>query len=178
MKRYLTLVALVSLLSTALVAGCSSKPGPTAPPVKPPALNSPLSLASPLATPGDAETSSPEVVPEPDMGVVRGRMEQRGGDSSLEGQPLYLSGFVPLDDEQAGFEVVKIDRASDPRANVSADGSFVFASIEPGRYALAAVTPRGEDVLLLSLDTNREIIVEVKAGTVTDLGVIPVNLGF
>jgi hypothetical protein len=175
-------IALLTLVAAFLLAGCGSKSDPTESPAAPtPELSSPIeqeSLASPLVPPRPTQPSHPTVVPEPDQGIVTGTLRQTGDIWSLTGQPIYLSGFVALDSEQTDFEVVRIDAASDPRAIVNADGTFMFTSIAPSRYALATVTPRGENVLIIDLDTGKEIIIEVKAGEITDLGEVSISLGY
>ncbi len=179
MKRYLTSIALLILLLISLLISCKSQTGPepTESPIKPTAGASSTNLTgeeppSPLPTP------APEIVPGPDTGIVMGTLEQTASSPlPLEERMLYLSSII----HGAGrpdFEVAKMDPVRDPRSAVNADGSFIFTDIQPGKYALSTVTPRGESVLLLHLDTGLDIVIEVEAGKITDLGVILVNFGF
>lgn len=181
MKRHLLLITLLTFTAIPLLASCGSKPSPNESPVKPkiesPDLEEQSRLTSPLATPAPVETPT-QVVSAPGTGVVRGILQQTSSTSPATITIVYLSGFVAMDNEQAGFEVVRMDPTVDPRATVNADGSFVFANIQPDKYALSTVTPRGESVLLLNLDTGKEIVIEVKADETVDLDVIPVNIGF
>jgi hypothetical protein len=181
MKRHLLPIALLTLIAIPLLASCGSKPSPNESPIKPKIessdLEEQLHQASPLATPAPVETPT-QVVSAPGTGIVRGTLQQTSDTSSATITLVYLSGFVAMDSEQAGFEVVRMEPTLDPRATVNADGSFVFANIQPAKYALSTITPRGESVLLLNLDTGKEIIIEVKANETTNVGVIPVNIGF
>ena len=181
MKRNLALTILITLLVVPL-AGCRAEPEPTATPAQSDPLVSPLEpanaqgqgahLVSPLSTP------RVEAIPGPDSGIIRGVLQQTGGLSPVAGKSIYLAGFVPMNEGETGFRVVRIAAASDPHAVLNADGSFIFTTVEPGEYVLATVTPLKNYILLIDLDTGKEIILEVEAGQVTDVGTLSVDFGF
>jgi hypothetical protein len=176
MNRYLIRIALFVLLVTPLLVSCNLKPGPMESPIESPAavpvsLTRQESFVSPLPTP------SPVGTPGPDTGIVVGALQQTGSGSSLEGRPVYLASIIQ-GTGQTGFEVARMEPTTDPRATVSADGSFAFTDVQPGKYALFTVTPRGESILLINMDIGIDIIVEVEGSEITDLGVIPVSISF
>jgi hypothetical protein len=183
MKRYLILITLFALLAMPLLAGCRrSEPAPAPTPTS---MVSPLRpTAEPVAHVGQEQpespvpTPTPELVPGPDTGIVVGKLERaRGTEIPLEERTIYLS-RVMLDQEEDGFEVARMSPSEDPRAGLDADGSFIFADVQPGKYALSTVTPRGETVLLINVKTGYDIIIEVEAGEVTDLGLLRVDFIF
>ena len=195
MKRYFILTVVFALSVTFLLMGCGSEPELTTPAPATPAPATPEPMVSPLEPPAEADTGDPsaqsvatsplptpapelEVVPGSDTGVVRGTVKQAGYSVlTVDQHTLHLAKVIQ-DSQQTGFEVARMSPTTDPRADINTDGSFVFIGVEPGKYALSTVTPRGESILLLNLDTGTDIIIEVEAGEITDTGVIPVNFGF
>jgi hypothetical protein len=182
MKRFFAPTVLLLLLAVPLWTGCRSNPSPTDSPLEPQPISTGVAegteRTSPLPTPDLGDTPIQEVEPDPNAGIVRGRLQPTTSPSLLDEQPLYLSSIIQLDDAQASFDVVKIASTSDPRAYVEEDGSFIFTKIEPGNYALATVTPRGQEVLILDADSGKEIVIEVQAGEIVELGTFKVNLGY
>lgn len=177
MKQYLSSIALLILLVIPWLVGCGSKPQSMESPIEPKAGAGSADITEQVLPTSPLPTPSPEVMPGPDTGIVRGTLQQAGSALPLEERMVYLASIIH-GDGQPEFEVAKMNPANDPRAALDADGSFVFTDVQPGKYALSTITPRGESILLLSLDTGKDIIIEVKAGEFTDLGEVPVNFGF
>jgi len=106
------------------------------------------------------------VTPQPDLGIVQGML-------SINGRPatermMYLAAIIRTEGETMG--VAALDPVNDPRVESDASGYFVFLAVPPGRYALGINSPIGA-VLIRQAD-GHEIIAEVQAGEVTDLGTV------
>jgi hypothetical protein len=195
MKRYSILTVVFVLSVTFVLVGCRSEPESTTPAPATLAPATPSPMESPLEPPVEADAGEPpaqsvatsplptpapemEIVPGSDTGVVRGTVKQTGYSVlTVDQHTLHLAKII-TDSQGTGFEVARMSPTTDPRSDINKDGSFLFTEVEPGKYALSTVTPRGESVLLLNLDTGRDIIIEVEDGEITDVGVIPVNFGF
>jgi hypothetical protein len=145
------------------IAGCSQET--LAPSITDSLSQSPL---LPTATPElpESPTVSPlDLTPPPDLGIVVGAL-------SLEGQPapghtMYLAAVISSGE---GMEMAALDPANDPRAESDGAGYFVFLDVPPGRYGLGISSPVGP--LLIRGADGDEIIAEVLAGQVTDLGTV------
>ena len=104
--------------------------------------------------------------PQPDLGIVQGML-------SLEGEPaaghmLYLAAIIVPEGDAMG--VAALDPVNDPRVESDATGYFVFLDVAPGRYALGINSPAGP--ILIRGGDSKEIIAQVVAGQVTDLGTV------
>lgn len=168
-----------------MVTGCKTQPTPFVSPL-PVSTDSTQTIAmtSPVNTPpsdivGQEQASyDEELVPDADTGIVTGVIERVKHDLPLAEWNLYLGHIIHADDDIT-FEVARMSPAEDPYAHLSLeDGVFIFKGIQPGKYALYTTNPRGEAILLVNLDTGMDVIFEVQAGKVLDLGIVPVDFGF
>jgi hypothetical protein len=93
---------------------------------------------------------------------------------SLGGEPapgriMYLAAIIRPEGDSIG--VAALDPVNDPRVESDATGYFVFLDVEPQRYALGIMSPGGP---VLIQQNGAEIIAEVQAGQVTDLGTVQI----
>jgi hypothetical protein len=123
--------------------------------------------------PGPAPT--PLAIPTPSNGlaVITGQL-LIGGEG---GQPftgvLYLGSTLAASDPSFP-PMVAFSEITDPRAVQEAStGHFMFADVKPGIYALVIWTPVGSTPIEDS--TGQYLLVEVQAGDVKDLGIIPIK---
>jgi hypothetical protein len=124
------------------------------------AMESPL---LPTATAPPAAAEAADLTPAPGLGIVQGVL-------LLEGEPaaertMYLAALIASGE---GMEVAALDPVEDDRAESDATGTFVFVDVEPGRYALGINSPVGP--VLIRAEDGMEILAEVEAGQVVDLG--------
>jgi hypothetical protein len=114
----------------------------------------------------------PVVIPTPgdDLGVVTGMLL-----SSDTGNPPYLATLYlgnTINPDKEGFPpMVTLSEATDPKAVQDESGTFVFSAIKPGFYAILVWDPTVSKVIMDEKDENY-FVFEVKAGELTDLGVI------
>jgi hypothetical protein len=111
-------------------------------------------------------------IPEPaaDRGVVTGQLLTPGPGGSPYIGSLYLASTIASDQE--GFPpIVAFSDQVDPLAIQDQSGRFLFSDIAPGNYALVIWNPVASTVIE-EPGTNDYMVFEVKAGEVTDLGVI------
>lgn len=124
------------------------------------ALESPL---LPTATTAPAAAEPVELTPAPGLGIVKGVL-------LLEGEPaaertMYLAALIASGEN---MEVAALNPVEDDRAESDTSGTFVFVDVEPGRYALGINSPIGP--VLIRGEDGMEILAEVEAGQVVDLG--------
>lgn len=126
-------------------------------------------------------TSAPATIPTPvskEKGVVTGVLlsTASGEKKPIANAPLYLGDVLKAN---TGMEaMVKIDRNVSPKADVDAQGNFVFTDVPAGRYGLMLDTPRGT-LLLNNPDPNaksKNMIIEVKGGDTVNLGNLEYDL--
>jgi len=82
---------------------------------------------------------------------------------------MYLAAVIRPEGENT-IGVAALDPVNDPRVETDASGFFVFLDVTPGQYGLGIMSPVGP-VLIRGAD-GREIIAEVQAGQITDLGTV------
>jgi hypothetical protein len=86
-------------------------------------------------------------------------------------QVLYLAKIIHPETE--GMGIAALDPVNDPRAESDTSGYYVFLNVPPGRYALGILSPIG--AVLIQQPTGLEIIIEVQAGQVTDVGEVQIT---
>ncbi len=108
-----------------------------------------------------------------DKGVITGQLLVGGDASKPYITTLYLASTIPASDASQP-PVVNFARQTDPIATFEkTSGRFLFSEIAPGKYALV-VSPGSESYFIQDSSGNT-MIIEVSAGQVTDLGVIPIK---
>jgi len=90
-------------------------------------------------------------------------------------QTIYLAELLPLEGNTEGGFVPALDLLTAPRTKSTENGFVVMSLVQPGKYALAMMGPAGP-ILLINADDHKEIILEVKAEEITDIGNITVEL--
>jgi hypothetical protein len=193
LKSPLPIITMLILLAALLLAGCGQlDPAPVEPApaqteaAAPPAVEAYPAGATP--TPFDynqdegypaPETSAPPEqlpesleIPEPagDRGAVTGQLLTPGPGGNPYIGALYLASTIQSDQE--GFPpIVAFSDQTDPVAVQDQTGRFLFSDVPPGTYALVIWNPVASTVIE-EPGTNDYMVFEVKAGEVTDLGVI------
>lgn len=147
--------------------------------------------AYPGSTQGQEATSTPESAapfvpetPEPEtpaegMGVITGtmmRQVQGLPPSALADTTLFLAALLTDESGQASG-LARLDEDAAPWVRTDEDGQFVFGDVAPGRYALIIKTPLTLQPVK-DANTSRDIVVDVAAGEVVELGVIAVSLAY
>ena len=169
----------LSLIFLLVMASCGDNPEPT-----PMATDAPSTVptedttpSSPLPTPMAPGEQSPiptpttgaaeDYTPPPDSGAVRGEL--------LRGDPpvpfgrgiLYLGSVVTQGD---GVPVMaSLNKATAPSAGLGPSGEFLFTEVPEGRYALV-LDVIASTVILRNPDDGSDLLIEVEAGQVVDLG--------
>lgn len=117
----------------------------------------------------DAETPgpTPDLTPKPDLGLVQGTLMMDG--EIAEGETLYLAPMVATGDSMS---VAGLDTDTHPRAATDEAGTFTFVDVPPDQYALAVMSPFGP--VVIQGPDGQEIVVEVEAGQLSELGTIDI----
>ncbi|MGQ9491470.1 MAG: hypothetical protein ACUVR4_02025 [Anaerolineae bacterium] len=135
-------------------------------------------LASPLPVSGAEPPSTQGALPTPstsDMGTVGGVALRQTAEqiSPLNGGVLFLAEVQYYE----GKPVMGVlDQSTAPQATVDAQGVFVFTNVPSGNYVLVYVTPVGS-IVLKNPQTGADMIIEVKGGTVINLGELKYDIG-
>lgn len=184
------LILLFIMILAASLSACSTEATLEAQPIPthdssypPPAATSevsnaldPESYPAPTAAAAQpAATGTPLVIPDPgeDTGVVTGKLLTADENGEPYLATLYLARTVDADEE--GFPpLIAFSEETDPRAVQDSTGQFVVAEVPPGTYALVIWTPV-TSIVIEETDSEEYLLFEVKAGEVTDLGIIPLG---
>jgi len=169
------LIGIALLLS---VSACSKAvPSPTATATPP----TPQETVAPSVVPSSTVTTAPTVVldstPVPGKGNVTGliiRAPMGVDPHPMRDTKLYLAEM--LRNAQGDLDgLAGVDEEQAPFAWTDTEGQFAFRDVEPGHYALIIKHPLS---LILAHDelTARDIVVEVTADQIQDIGSIQVNI--
>jgi hypothetical protein len=178
----LVIVAIAILIA----AGCSQAE-PTVeqgPPTESVAV-SPLQSTSPLSPDPDTESDSqgtppPALKPEKPVkgkGTVVGTLHEHPQGQPYAHQFIYLAPTRQMDSENTGDQVAyfaELDISSDPFAQTDEHGRLLVPDIEPGLYTLVVRLPNLQEILLYDQATSRNLVVEVVADEIYDLGTVNV----
>lgn len=131
-----------------------------------------IATQPPTPTPASSEFLIP--TPTADTGVVTGQLLTPGPGGRPYIATLYLATFVyPQGNVDAPPLISFSEETSLQGVQDPATGRFYFANVPPGKYAIIIWTPV-VSMPLRDAETSMEITFEVKAGEVTDLGVIAI----
>jgi hypothetical protein len=127
---------------------------------------------APEATPYFLDLPDTIEIPEPgeETGVLVGQLLSPGPGGEPYYGTVYLARTITTDQEGMP-PIVAFSEGVDPSAEQDRTGRFVFKEIEPGTYALVIWTPVASTVIS-DLETNEYRLFEIKAGEVTDVGII------
>jgi hypothetical protein len=106
-----------------------------------------------------------------DTGVVVGRLFSSKMDAPLSDMGIYLGEYTYL--TPGPEHLISVRQEGSPHTNTDANGYFAIVDIPPGSYPLLAWTPFTSYVVP-DESGLQELVVEVIAGQVTDLGEIQI----
>jgi hypothetical protein len=178
---------LLTLIAGLLVSACSSAtPAPTIPAEIPPpdAEGYPFGPTStpfdytkdgypePESTPFFLELAEELEIPAPgeDTGILTGQLLTPGPGGEPYYGTVYLARTITTDQEGMP-PIVAFSEGVDPVAEQDRSGRFILKDIQPGIYALVIWTPVASTVIA-DQGTGEYRTFEVKAGEVTDVGII------
>jgi hypothetical protein len=168
------------MAATLVVACQSGQETPQVVEVTPTLAVSATALDSPLPTPTATLSAADSPLPTPTRGPSsKGRAAVRG--------ILFLSSPEFTAPEEDGIYLIEVDTEDgpmmvlpviDPETSLRAEvdevtGAFFFDDVEPGLYALAALTTRGVQLSIRRMDTGEPqmlTIDEADVDTVIDIG--------
>ncbi len=169
-RRYVAAVAIL-MIASAWLTGCGASATPT--PVE-----------SIIATPDEAQAAiSPQPTPDPfldsglptpassDVAVVGGVLVRDGypGDTKLQlARVIRSEDGTPL--------IASAGDKTSPTTVTDEYGQFVFTDVPPDTYGLVLVTPLGS--VLFRDDTGANLLFDVEAGEVLDIGEIHTDIAY
>jgi len=145
MKRVNLITISFIILFILLVTGCSTA--------------APQTSAVSSEPPSGNETSTANPEPSADKG---------GADKPYPELRLYLGILLLSDDGKS--TLARVDALKAPTAITDADGRFTFTDLEPDRYILVLQVPPNNLMKLNDPDTGQDMVVDVEAGKITDIG--------
>lgn len=112
---------------------------------------------------------------DPALGAVKGvlQLKTSTGIKPVDHVILYLAEVVR--DTEGNERVVSMDRLNSPRAYTDTNGYFEFFNVPPSKYGLVLDTITNS-YLLGHPVTGEDMLFEVKAGEVLDIGVLVYDL--
>ncbi len=147
------------ILSFLMLTGCSISSSPESTTVVPEYSDSTEAVSSII--PGEEE-----------RGGVVGYLHSSGNQSPIVGIGIYLGKILPLD---PGPEfLITIEENESPHSRTDNEGYFEISDVPPGEYPIIVWTPFKSQVVADD-SGERELIVIIETGKVTDLGVIEVE---
>jgi hypothetical protein len=153
-------VCLVLCVAGLIMSGCRSGSVPVA---------TPGTSTDAIVTTTVATLKTPAVTS--NLGAVVAKLYYAAGGQPSRQQIFYAAPLAPLKgtDGTAVALVASLDAATAQRDQSDGDGNIAISRIPPGHYGLAMSTPRGY-IMLTEAPSNKEILFDVVAGQVTDLG--------
>ncbi|MHB1293514.1 MAG: hypothetical protein ACYC4R_00825 [Anaerolineae bacterium] len=198
LARTLTLVGLMAFLvgctatpappadATAVPTVAESTPAPEdaypAPAVTDAAYPAPeATAANSSATPFPTPVLETPVAPQadPEAGSVTGVIARQNlgmPGEALSATTLYLAELL-LDDQGELAGLAALEEESAPRAETNAQGQFIFEGLASGHYALIVKGPLGL-VPARDLVSGTDVVIEVEAGQVIELGELRIELSY
>lgn len=90
----------------------------------------------------------------------------------LRNQSIFLAEMIPFQGgELEGAFVPALDLVTAPKGLTNDNGEVIISLIPPGKYALTVLTPTGP-LLLMKQEDEKEIVVDIRANELIDLGEI------
>jgi hypothetical protein len=153
-------IYLIGVLLILSLAGCSSNaPSPTVVP-----------------SPQPTETPVPDLkgVVNESTGAVKMVLRFADDQAPVRQQTVFLAHLLPIKggDLEGGF-VPALDATTAPRGETNDNGEVTIPLVEPGRYILIILTPMSP-IVLAAPDREKELLVEIVAGEMADLGEVHV----
>lgn len=117
----------------------------------------------------------PRTIPTPSItsGVVFGKIESSAAGQSLGGLSLYLGTVLPLNNGPEHLINVSPDQSA--KTTIYSDGRFLISDVTPGQYVLVLWGPRESTFAQDPLDPQRELVVNIVAGQIVDVGALTIN---
>jgi len=128
-------------------------------------------LASPLTSPLANPIPIVRVTQDAKLGRLTGKLllKTTSGDTPVVGRILYLA---VLSKDASGKETgAGFSRTDSPRTYSDVDGSFIFANVPVGRYALIMDMVTASYMLKKPADKT-DMIADIQVGKTTDLGAL------
>lgn len=126
---------------------------------------------APVSEEKDPKSLYPQSVnvpePKPDLGVITGKVIERGT-KEVYLAPTLILGELTFADNPDAPPLVGFSEKTDPKGIQDQSGKFIFQDIKPGKYSIVVWTPMSQ-TLVSDADGNT-LFVTVEAGKVTDLG--------
>lgn len=110
--------------------------------------------------------------PEAETGVVVGQLLTPGPGGEPYYGTLYLARTISSDTEGMP-PIIAFSESEDPVSIQDKTGRFLFTAVLPGEYALALWSPVSSTILQKP-DSEEYLVFAVRAGEVTDLGIIAI----
>ena len=124
------------------------------------------------------EANLTPVAPPAEVSATQGafsiRLTYAGTNRPVRGQLFLAAGMLPVEGVEDGY-IPKLESTGAPSSHSDAQGQLNISLIDPGKYALALMTPLGP-ILVEAEDTGEAIVFDVSANEVTDLGTVAVQL--
>lgn len=118
------------------------------------------------------EEPFPSVIatPLPDTGTVVGKIVSSDSAGAFAGISLYFGTVLPL--TPGPGHLVNMDLANSPKATIRSDGRFLAENIPAGKYVLVLWTPHLSRYVPDPANAESELVVDVAAGQIIDLGTL------
>jgi hypothetical protein len=130
---------------------------------------------SPLSSPVNAGYKFPRAVAatQADKGVITGQLINRATGKPIAKALLHAAYLLPLN-PGPGY-LINVDPKSAPQTTTDEQGYFAIENIPPNRYALLIWTPDRAHFVSEEANANKELVVEVAAGKVNDIGAVKIT---
>ena len=166
MKRF-SLIAVLFVLAAGLLAACQPQTAPAP--------------AAGTEPPAAAATDAPTAIPTPsaEKGTITGVVAKKVGESDEEVYPnirLYVG--ILLIDSTGQHTLARVDEKNAPQTRTDANGRFVFKDLDPGKYILVVQVPPNNLMKLNHPETGRDMVIELAAGDLKDMGTLYYDLPF
>ena len=160
MKPIRLSIWMIFILACLWLAGCSTLVRAPSAQVK--------SAQVPISTPKKAITTA-------DTGAIRLQLVDNTSGKPVPNKLVFLANLLPVKGQSSQAYIPALDMTTAPKDTTDTNGLAVISGAKPQKYAVTLMSPAGP-ILLKDMETGEDMLVDITAGKVLDLGIKKVSV--
>ncbi len=111
-----------------------------------------------------------------DTGAIKVTLISSYTGKALGSADIYCAQMLEMKGTLTGVYIPSLDRLENPKGITDGNGALAISNAKPGKYVLVYMFPAGLPELIKASDTKKDVVFDVTAGQITDLGVLTVDV--